>query len=326
MRNRDDYNQKALNRIESILEELEVEFEVKSNYIKFKCPIHGSEKITSGTIYLDTGLWQCHSDDCNSTHGNDLISLIQGTIQSGNFVDALLFIDRGHKVVLREKVQSTPINYQNEDILPEMIIPSRYYIDRGISREALLEYKVGDCAVGAWADKSIIPIYHSDENFMGFTARSHFSQCLKCEFYHSPYCVCVKKDDPYSVMHNRWTHKKGTQISKTFYGIDKCYGSKAVIVEGISCVWRLWENNILGLGCCGTSFGQSRVNLLKSKGINTLVLAMDSDEAGQKFKNDIIKKYFKDFSIHPINLPQKDITDMSNDEIQNTIKPIWDKL
>lgn len=326
MRSRDEYNQKALNRIESILERLDVEFQSGSTYIKFKCPIHGSSKITSGTVYLDTGLWQCHSDDCNAKHGTDLTSFVMACLNTEKLIDAFLFIDQGHKVVVREKIETPKLIFLNETDHPEVTIPSRYYIDRGISREALIEYGIGDCETGPWGNKSIIPIRYRNEEYVGFTARSMYDQCLKCSHYHNPYSVCIKDDDDFKMMYKRWIHKKGTQISKTFYGIEKVSGHKVVLVEGISCVWKLWEHKIKALGCCGTSFGKNRANLLKSMGIRTILLAADADEAGKKFSDTIIKKYYKEFSIHPLTLPAKDVTEMSNEQIQDSIKKIWDKL
>jgi 5S rRNA maturation endonuclease (ribonuclease M5) len=328
--NYDRYDQRALDRIESILEHLNVEFTVNSNYIKFKCPIHDSEKITSGTIYLDTGIWQCHSDDCSEKHGNRLTKFVDAVLKKSDpnstMFDAACFIDKQHKIKTRPIAESRPMNFLSESNHPEIILPSRYYIDRGISRETLMTFNVGDGVSGVWKNKAIVPIYYSGGQYMGFTARSHFAECEKCKYHHDKYENCIDISDDFAMMYKRWIHKKGTQVSKTFYGIHKAAGNKAIIVEGISCVWRLWEHQMIGLGCCGTAFGKSKADLLHNLGITKLIIAADQDEAGQKFANKIIQKYYREFSVFPVKLPAKDVSDMTDEQIDSIIKPMWNKI
>lgn len=328
--NYDRYDHRALERIESILENLNIEFIVNNGYIKFKCPIHDSQKITSGTIYLDTGIWQCHSDVCSEKHGNSLIKFIDAVLKksdpSSTIFDAACFIDKQRKIETRPIIESRPITFLPESNHPEIILPSRYYIDRGISRDTLMAFNVGDGVSGVWKNKAIVPIYYKNGQYMGFTARSHFDECDKCKYHHEKYENCIDVSDDFAMMYKRWIHKKGTQISKTFYGIHKLADKKAVIVEGISCVWRLWENGMFGLGCCGTSFGRSKADLLHDAGVTKIIIAADKDDAGQKFTKKIVEKYYKEFSVFPVKLPEKDVSDMTDEQIESTIKTIWNKI
>ena len=327
------YKKKAIDRIESILTRLDVEFQINGDLIKLKCPVHKSEKITNSTIYLNTGVWICHSDDCNEKYGKTILDLLRGVLDptKSDWNKVFKFIDSDDHIICPRQAsisQSKLVFLNKNEIHPTVSTPSSYYIKRGISPETLYEFEVGDCSSGVYTDKAIIPVQYINGEYMGFTARSYYDECPKCGFYHNPYQTCVRKDDKYSHFKKRWIHKKGTQINKTFYGINKVDHNerKIILVEGISCVWKLYEYGINGIGCFGTNFNKNRAELLKNIGITHLILAMDSDEAGNKFQKKIMKDYNKIFKIYPILLPEKDITEMNDEQIKQYIIRKWELI
>lgn len=325
----------ALNRIESILDKLNIEWVQRHrDYINIICPVHGSADLSSSCIYLSNGTYKCWSRGCDEKIGPNFIHLIKwvlsedGTEVSWN--DVSRFIEGGSFKVkersYQEKIDNSPIALMDLSKYPSVTIPSKYYIDRGFSPEALTKYGVGDTTQFPYASRSLVPVKTDSGLLMGFSGRSQHPKCPKCSFYHSRYEACIDKNYEFAHMYNKWFHSGGMKKTRTLYGISEIGPTdKIAIVEGPSCVWKLYEAGIPAAAVLGKSFSSEQANILKRKGISKIFLLSDQDEAGQMFKKKFIEDWYTIFNISVTTLPQKDISEMSDEEI-STLKKKWDKI
>lgn len=330
-----EYAQKAIDRIEDILTELNIDYVIRSpERVNILCPVHGSEDLGSCCIYLSNGRYKCWSRGCDENIGANFINLIKWALSQNKeyFVgweQVFHFID-GEKfaVVKREvKERSKEIEFMDALKYPSVTIPCPYYIDRGFSPETLIKFGIGQTQQFPYTARSLVPIKYIDGRLMGFSGRSTYPKCEKCSFYHSKYQTCISKDYEYAHMFNKWFHYSGMKKNLTMYNIERIHNTKKLaIVEGPSCVWRLDTFSVPSCATLGKTFSQEQYNILKAIGIDSVLLLSDQDEAGLEFRKKFISKWHSVFKIYIIDLPKKDITEMSDEEIKNTILPIWESI
>lgn len=330
-----EYSQKAVDRIEDILTELDIEHTINSSErVNIICPVHGSTDLGSSCIYLSNGNYKCWSRGCDENIGGNFINLIRWALSQNKeyFVDweqVFQFID-GEKfsVVKREvKERSREIQFMDEFKYPSIAIPCPYYIDRGFSPETLIKFGIGQTQQMPYTGRSIVPVKYINGRLMGFSGRSTYEKCSKCDYYHSRYQTCISKNYEYAHMFKKWFHSSGLKKNLTLYNINEIKnGYKIALVEGPSCVWKLDGFSIPACATLGKTFSLEQGNLLKSLGITSVLFLSDQDEAGLEFRKKFISKWHEVFKIYVINLPEKDITEMSNGQIENTILPIWKNI
>lgn len=330
-----DYNQDAINKVESILKALDIEYEARNDdIIQLKCPVHGSDDMGHSVIYKNTGIWLCFSGSCHDKYSKNIIGLIRGTLEANNkpcgWKDVLNIInDKNHiinTVTLQTEVK--PINVRPETEKLETIIPSKYFLNRGYDGKILTDYEVGDCVRGIFANRAIVPIRYINGEYLGFSARIHWPKCKTCGYHHSRYETCISDSYEFNFMHKKWYHSKGLQKSRVLYGMNKIpAGTKKIaLVEGPGCVWKLAEHNIPAIACLGKDFNNERVNILKDFGIEKILFAPDNDEAGQEFRDRFVDKYYKNFGIFFPKLNEKDISEMSKEDIKKYVVSKWEKI
>lgn len=328
------YNQIAINNIENVLDKLNVEYRMRGDIVALKCPIHDSTKIGNSTIKLDCGIFKCWSGGCHETYGSSILGLIRGCLSKDlkepvemqaviNFLmDPSFKLDNTRTVV----THNTDIVYMDESKYPSVTIPSKYFVNRKFSPEILTKFKIGDTNTFPYNDRAVVPIRHDNGKLLGFSARSHFEKCPKCEYHHSRFQGCISDDYEYAHMFKKWIHSKGTQKSKTLYNIENTVGPKVAMVEGPSCVWRLDEFGIQAVACLGKTVSPYQMDLLKQKGVEKILFVSDNDDAGKEFKNSFVMNYYGKFDIYLPILTAKDISEMSTEDIKNNILKKWDKI
>lgn len=323
------YNIIATERVFSILNKLGIEYKVFGENIKLKCPIHDSQSINKSSIKLPNGIWSCWSDNCSDKYERSVFGLVKGTLEKhyGRTVSdkqVLKFIKEDTKIDrnnIKAAIENSSTEIQYCEPLPVLDVPSQYFRMVRNFRESTLElFGVGDCFAFPEADRAVVPFEDVSGKYMGYVARSHFDECGKCKQYHNPNHPCVQFSP-------KWRAQKGCQKNKTLYNIHRVKGSfKVVIVEGVSCVWRLHQLGIPAVACLGGHFNHNRAALLKSVGVQKVLLAYDNDDAGKDFKESFVKTFMHDFSIFAPKLHKKDIDSMTDKEIELTILPTWKKI
>jgi 5S rRNA maturation endonuclease (ribonuclease M5) len=207
-------------------------------------------------------------------------------------------------------------------------IPAKYYIDRGFSEKILDKYDVGLCdnVNKEMHDRIVVPVYNQDYTFMvGCTGRSIHEKCDKCDYYHNPSSDCV--DGKWAWKHSKWKHNKSFKSKDHLYNIwfAKDYIMKsgtAIIVESPGNVWRLEEAGIHNsIAIFGTSLSDRQKMLLDCSGAMSLLVLLDSDQAGQDGIKKIQEKCSRTYNIKTIELPKDDIAEMTVEEIKNIITP-----
>lgn len=327
------YTLLALSKIEAILSSLNIEYRLNTRgFAEIICPIHNSDKLGNSIIYLDTGVWLCFSGNCHHGHGKSILGLIKGVLKKNNQDDSFEAIK---KIIDQEQQISNIILPQKKDLdlfkdegtKPVCTIPSIFYLKKGYSEKTLIEYEVGDCYKGFCSNKAIVPVRYINNEYMGYSARSHWTECKSCGYYHSKYETCINKNYEFNFMHKKWYHCKGLQKSKTLYGINKVKGSnKVAIVEGAGCVWKLADHNITAVACLGKDIDQYRIDLLKNLGVKKVLFIPDNDEAGKEFRNRFIMKFHDKLEIRLPKLTAKDVGEMSDEDIDKYIKSVWENF
>ncbi len=77
----------------------------------------------------------------------------------------------------------------------------------------------------------------------------------------------------------KYKNYSGANLKDTLYGIDGVKGDRVIITEGVFDVWKLGKGN--AVATFGTEYTLKQLRLLIEKGIEKVVIAFDSDVAGQ---------------------------------------------
>ncbi len=99
--------------------------------------------------------------------------------------------------------------------------------------------------------------------------------------------------------------------------------SEVYVCEGLFDCLRLWCNGKYAVAGFGCLFSEYQVTLLQGLPTRKLVLALDSDKAGQNATKRL-KKQIKNKLITQVILPEgrKDIGECTDEEIQN-LQEVW---
>lgn len=362
---------KLCDNIEPLLDYFGIEYKRLSKMVTMSCPIHGGDNSSALNLYPEgdtyRGNWKCRTHNCEEIFKSSIIGFIRGVISHNNynwskngdtlcsFDEALIFaqnfikqnlsdIKIDKKTIEKSSFVNT-INYINtkqnnnqsrvtrQHIKKSLIIPSKYFIDRGFSEEILKKYDVGDCVSEnkEMSDRAVVPVYDIDYKYMvGCTGRSIYEKCDKCSSFHNSNLACP--DDQYSWLMSKWRHNKDFQTKEYLYNywFAKDFIKKtghAIIVESPGNVWRLEESGIHNsIAIFGCSLSDKQKMLLDMSGALTLVLIMDNDDAGKKATDAIIKKCQKIYNIQNIDISKNDIASMTIQEIKTEISSKLEKL
>lgn len=362
---------KICDNIESLLNYFAIEHKVLSKMVTMSCPIHGGDNASALNLYPEgetyRGNWKCRTHHCEEVFKSSIIGFIRGVISHNNygwvkngdttcsFNEALIFaqsfikqnlsdIKIDKKSIEKNSFVNT-INYinikENKDkskvtksqIRKSLIIPSKYFVDRGFSPEILNKYDVGDCTTEnkEMSQRAVVPVYDTDYKYMvGCTGRSIYEKCTQCSAFHSESDGCPT--DNYSWLMSKWKHNKDFKTQEHLYNywFAKEFIKKtnyAIVVESPGNVWRLEEagfhNSVAIFGC---SLSDKQKMLLDISGALTLILIMDNDEAGKKAAEVINKKCQKIYNIHNVSITKEDIASMSVQEVKSEILPQIERL
>ena len=99
--------------------------------------------------------------------------------------------------------------------------------------------------------------------------------------------------------------------------------SKSVIlVEGQGDVWKMHQAGLKNcVGIFGSSINDDQLLLLEQSGALNLVILTDSDDAGEKACQQIVKKCGRRFNYHRPEISTKDVGDMSIEQIKQELYP-----
>lgn len=301
------------------------------------CRTHGCEKIFKGSIlgfirgiisnrqynWNKSGDKACSFDEAVNYATSFLnislkdISISKISKDKNNFIN--------NTKILFPEASSVPIGIDRNKVISNLKIPSEYFLKRGFDSQILTKYDVGDCITNnkEMSNRAVVPIYDIDHQLMiGCSGRSIFHKCDKCKGYHDKDCP----DNENIWKFSKWKHSSGLKTQQCLYNYwyakDHIDSLKSIIiVESPGNVWKLEENNIHNsVAIFGTNLSDKQKTLLDMSGAMELIIIMDSDDAGQKARDQIYNKCNRTYNIRNIFISKNDIADMTPDEIKNEIK------
>jgi len=324
-------------KLPELLDALKINYGSFENRLTFPCPVHGGDNNEGACIFTDgnksKGNWVCWTHGCERSHGKNIIGFVKGVLSSRKSKEVsfhtalnfcLSFLNKTLEDIPEEKVSESifDINKMNEilmrkpekyisgltreQVISNLDIPSKYYIDRGFLKETLVAFDVGECynPNKPMANRAVVPIYDDEYNYIGCVGRA-------TNDYTKP----------------KWLNSKGFKKSFYLYGIwiTKTHiqrTSTIVLVEGQGDVWRLYEAGVKNCaGIFGSDLSEDQLINLETLGILNVVILTDSDEAGQKAAEGIKNKGGRRFNYYTPTISKKDIGEMTIEEIETELKP-----
>ena len=323
-------------RITDLLSHFEIKYEVFDNRVTFACPIHCGDNPTAVSIFTTgdstIGNWQCFTHHCESEYKQDILGFLQGLLSSVeeediSFGDTIKFACgflessfddlEGYEnnivtfTELANKVFEKRIEHRKgisrEEIRGRIQIPASYYLGRDFLPETLDKFDIGLCSIPnkPMSNRIVVPVYDNDHQYMiGCVGRA-------------------AKDN----INPKWLNSKGFNSGASLYNYwhAKNYileSGTAILVEGQGDVWRLDEAGIYNVvGMFGCSLSEQQRLILEKSGALKLVVMTDSDDAGNLAREKIAKQCERMYNIKFVDLPQKDVGDMSVEEIKTHVEP-----
>jgi 5S rRNA maturation endonuclease (ribonuclease M5) len=320
----------AAEDIGRLLDHFQVDFIEHPNRFAFACPIHGGDNTEACCIFSDgntiKGNWQCWTKHCEEEYSNNLLGFIRGTMESKygrkvNLNEAYQFtldfiggetelegVKAKHFNPLEEfqRVQEIPESSITRDqVRSKLKIPSEYFIKRGFKPETLDDFDVGHSFETGkpMSGRSVAPIYDQNFMFIGCAGRAENDR-----------------------MQPKWLYSKGFKKC-VLYGIHRAYNriletGSVILVEGQGDVWRMHESGYTQtVGIFGCSLTDDQLILLEKCGVMNVVVLTDSDEAGEKAYEQIVKKGGRRFNYYRPTISTKDVGDLSIEQIKEELGP-----
>lgn len=337
---------------------LQIDFIEYSGYYSLSCPIHGSSRSNSISLYKDTGIWYCWTNHCESEFNRDFFGFLVGYFASLNEPKTLsqiveICLNILNKTIEYHNIEDYTIKYESSKIVntiikqrkllegkilrksvrDKLIIPSKYYLDRGYKDAVLDRYDVGICTTQGkeMFGRTVVPVYDDNYQYMvGCLGRSYHEKCDLCGKCHTKTRGCPT--NPIEEMWAaKWKNSKNFKVENYLYNYwfakDKIKDTKTVvIVEGQGDVWRLEESGVeCSVGVFGSKLTDGQLILLEQSGAQNIIIAPDNDEAGERFRKQIRDKCGRMFNIFDISLVKKDFGEMSVDETKKLVIPVLER-
>lgn len=163
---------------------------------------------------------------------------------------------------------------------------------------------------------------------MGWSSRSRWEQCEKCELHHNPDIDCPAPARKYS----KWIHSTGFQSGHCLYNswFAKHSISKtgvAIVCESPGNCWAYEEAGIPNsVGTFGVNFSDHQTKLLQRMGAINLIFVLDNDDAGRDAQEKIERQLEYQFRLI-FHMPDtvNDVAEMLPKEIRDRFMPLLKK-
>ena len=353
----------AVQHLDQIYEHFGMKASYKNEVlVKSVCPIHGGDNNTALNMYYNGDYkihYKCRTHQCEEIFGNGFIDFIKGCLsrfeygwekqgdREATFKESVQFLldltgnnfnslkadsanlekmKFGGMVNAINSIDSKPTGVTRDFYRSKINIPAEYYLERGFSSEVLDEFDVGYCdnPEKPMYERAVVPIYDNDHSYIvGYTGRSVFEKCPKCNNYHNPIRKCHHFP--------KWFHNKGFQKQKWLYNYwtakDEIMSTGvAILVESPGNVWRLWEAGIKNaVAIFGTSLNADQKKILDESGALSLICLMDNDEAGKIAAKKIEEQCSRLYRLFFPTFNASDIAELNIDSVTSDIKPFIDK-
>jgi 5S rRNA maturation endonuclease (ribonuclease M5) len=353
--------------IDSLLEILDLpDIRYNGKMLVGSCPIHDGDNTTAFNLYPEgdhyRGNWKCRTHNCEKTFKASIIGFIRGVLSNKklgwqkqgdktvSFQDTIEFVEAFlgkdiSKIKISKKelekrtfsniIKNIVIEKNNEEtskitrntVRKSLIIPCKYFIDRGFDKSILDKYDIGFCdkPEKEMYNRAVVPVYDNDHKFViGCSGRSIFYKCDSCKCYHDKNTQCPVEEDRWK--YPKWKHNKNFKSQNHLYNYwfakeHILSTTKVVLVESPGNVWRLEQAGINNsVAIFGSSLSDRQKILLDGSGAMTIIVVMDNDEAGEKASLSIANKCKNTYNIINVKINKPDVAEMSVEEINKEIK------
>ena len=306
----------------------------------WKCRTHSCEQTFKPSIIgFIRGVLSKHKYNWEKP-GDRTVSFKQSMLYATNFLNKSLDsidicdtdVNKNNFTRIVDNISAKNMSVNNDGLTRKQArkllqMPCEYFINRGFSREILDRYDVGLCTNPnkEMHQRAVVPIYSYDGKYVvGCTGRSIYTECLSCNLYHDPEINCPSFN---TWKYSKWKHNSGFKSQEHLYNF--CNAKKyiqesrqIILVESPGNVWRLEEANIKNsVAMFGSSLSDRQKLIIDSSGAMDIIILTDSDEAGEKAKQQIIQKCQRTYRLHSPKISQLDVGDMTIEEIEKQIKP-----
>lgn len=338
---------RACERITEILDALGIDYTEQSDYIQMPCPVHGGDNDRAVYWAVRTKHWVCKTRECHKDKitgpSSSIFGLVRGvmsrkTESDWSFQQAIDFIARilglrglalpdesAEEIEIRKLLKSAKQQKKNKnnwpllsEVLPKLEPDTTYYPARGIPKEIIEKYHISICKESnkPFTGRAFIPLLDESGKFvLGWSGRSIYEKCQKCNSYHNPQKQCPKVSYP------KWKHSKNAKLDNVLYNIwyAKRYIAKvktAILCEGPADVWKYELSGIHNsVAILGLNISRQQRMILQNAGALTVIISLDNDEAGiiaTERLREQLNAYFRVISVKPT---EKDIDMMDKEEI-----------
>ena len=186
-----------------------------------------------------------------------------------------------------------PVPLLSTEELHQFAYRHPYLANRGITEEVQKFFRVGYCP-----NKKAVVMPHTDKtgNLTNFKFRS--------------------------VNSKKFWYYGGQPVKHNLYGLYQClrYNTETVwIVESETDCMRLWSEGIHAVALGTAHISKRQIQLIKSSGIQELVIATDNDSAGRECARQLTQLFSGYYTVKQLVFPDgaKDICDMDSEQITN---------
>ena len=263
------------------------------------CPFHNNRNTPACEVDKEKGLFICFSCQENGT----LLDMVMKTTKRSYF-EANRLIGRAAKDINFAEQIFTNTN-KSEDKFKEFdsVLISRlhtscsnsdraldYWNGRGINSNSINAFHLG---YSENQDMVIVPVQTDTGMVVGFVGRSIEGKSFK--------------------------NSTNLPRSKVLFNLNRCKFTEIIVVESSFDAIKLHQMGFNAVATLGANVSREQLRLLE-RYATKIILAPDSDEAGQSFVKKIMDT-IKSRDISLISIPEgkKDIGDMSKEEITSAI-------
>ena len=277
--------------------------------IRSACIIHGGDNKSAFRFNKNKRSWVCFTKNCQEDHRNDIIGLIQGSLNV-DFMEAARYLEemvgdvssykknliedkfkRERNNFIKQYKGTTLSNCVSEDNLKKYTpLRSDRFIKDGFKQPTLDYYEIaGGYVDGYKVIRDIIPIRDDKGELVAYSLR---------DIRDNP------PDEDY-----KYILTPGFDKNHVLYNLYNVvpFASRfpIIVVEGFKSVWKLYEQGIYNVvAVMGKTLLPGQKNLLKAYANKGVVIVFDADESGRIGTEQALKDYSTELNITAINIQE----------------------
>jgi len=353
---------RAKDRISEIFDALGLDYRERVDYLQCACPIHQGDNQRALYWAFNLGRFRCTTRQCHNDivtgPSSSVFGLVRGamsvrTEKKWSFQKSVMFVAkvlgleqttldeeteeeieigkivRQHKKKQRLKIKDT--GNLLSDVVGQLRPDDVYYPERGVSQDIIHRYHISWCdnKHKMFYNRAFFPVLdETGKIVMGWSARSRWKECKKCELYHDPDIECPQPARQYM----KWLHSPGFQSGHCLY--NSWFAKHSIGKTGVAIVCEspgnCWAYEQAGIpnsvGTFGVDFKDHQTKLLQKMGAINLIFVLDNDEAGERARKTIEKQleyYFRLIFYTPDNV--NDVAELLPQEIKDRFMPLLKK-